>query len=488
MMDLPIYVAGKPLRTVQRVPIKAPGSSRIVGRAGWAQMDHAVNAVRALESGQKQLRQISSWRRREICAKVHEYLVNHQEQFARCISQEAGKPITTARGEVERALTTFRLAVEEATRVEGFQLSADIDRRSENYYATVERVPAGPCLCITPFNFPLNLVAHKMAPAIACGCSFILKPSDRTPLTALMLGEALRQSGLPPESWSILPCDVDVARYLTGAAPIRIVSFTGSVGVGYEIQRQAAGKKVILELGSNSAVIVEADADPVDAAARIVPAAFGYAGQSCISVQQIFVHRRLAHAMLGRLVDTTRRLKVGDPSSPRTDVGPMIDQAAALRIEGWINAAVSSGAKILIGGKRRGAFYHPTLLTDVPPTADIVQNEAFGPVAVVETYSDISEVITRINSSRFGLQVGIFTDQLSLVRCIFREVWVGGVVVNDVPTTRVDALPYGGVKASGIGREGVRWAIAEMTELKTLLVREKPPGKADKPGRKTAGK
>ncbi len=481
MIDLPIYLAGKPLRTSQRVGITAPGTSRVVGRACWAQMRHAQQAISLIETGQKKLAELASWQRQVICRNMLDYVTANRDKFARCISQEAGKPITTARGEVDRALTTFRLAVEESTRVEGFQPAADIDARSLGYYATVERVPAGPCVFITPFNFPLNLVAHKIAPAMACGCSFILKPSERTPLTALMLGEGLRLSGLPPESWAILPCDADVARYLTGADPIRVVSFTGSVAVGYEIQRQAVGKKIVLELGSNSAVIVEADADVFDAVDRIVPAAFGYAGQSCISVQRIFLHRRIAPKAMARLVEKTRQLKVGDPALAATDVGPMIDEAAAVRIHKWVASAVESGAKVLIGGKRSGAYYAPTLLTDVPAGAEVVQNEAFGPVAVIDVYSDISVALREINKSRFGLQLGIFSDQLSLVRRVFRSAHVGAVVVNDVPTTRIDALPYGGVKASGIGREGVRWAIAELTELKTLLVREKALPRAKDP-------
>ncbi|MGC8560002.1 MAG: aldehyde dehydrogenase family protein [Phycisphaerae bacterium] len=481
MIDLPIYLAGKPLRTSQRVGITAPGTSRVVGRAGWAQMRHAQQAISLIETGQKKLSELASWQRLVICRNMLDYVTANREKFARCISQEAGKPITTARGEVERALTTFRLAVEESTRVEGFQPTADIDQRSLGYYATVERVPAGPCVFITPFNFPLNLVAHKVAPAMACGCSFILKPSERTPLTSLMLGEGLRRSGLPPESWAILPCDADVARYLTGADRVRVVSFTGSVAVGCDIQRQAVGKKVILELGSNSAVIVEADADVSDAVDRIVPAAFGYAGQSCISVQRIFLHRRIARKAIERLVEKTRQLKVGDPALAATDVGPMIDEAAATRIEKWVASAVEAGAKVLIGGKRTGAYYTPTLLTDVPASAEVVQNEAFGPVAIIDVYSDISDALGEINRSRFGLQLGIFSDQLSLVRGVFRSAQVGAVVVNDVPTTRIDALPYGGVKASGIGREGVRWAIAELTELKTLLVRDKALPRANDP-------
>ena len=242
--------------------------------------------------------------------------------------------------------------------------------------------------------------------------------------------------------------------------------------MGYEIQRQAIGKKVVLELGSDSAVILEPDTDIADAVGRIVPAAFGYAGQSCISVQKIFIHEKIADNAIRKLVQKTRQLRVGNPSSPRTDVGPLIDEANAVRIEKWVASAVQAGATLLTGGTRRGAYFQPTLLTNVPPTSELSQNEAFGPVAIIITYADISEAIARINASRFGLHLGLFSDSVSLTRRVFKEAQVGGVIVNDVPTTRVDALPYGGVKASGIGREGVRWAIAEFTELKTLLVRK----------------
>lgn len=472
MLDLPIYLAGKPLRTPHRVIIKSPGSRRVVGQTFNADMHHARQAVAAVEKGQKKLAALSSWQRRDICQNVLDYLQTHRERLAQCICLEAGKPITAARGEVDRALTTFRLAVEESTRVDGYQPTADIDARSSHYYAVVERVAAGPCVCITPFNFPLNLVAHKLAPAMACGCPFILKPSERTPLTALLLGEALCRSGLPPESWSILPCDTDVARYLTNAAPVRVVSFTGSVGVGYEIQRQAIGKKVILELGSNSAVILEPDTDLDDAVGRIVPAAFGFAGQSCISVQKIFIHERIAGDAIAKIVPKVRQLRVGNPVLAATDVGPLIDEASAIRIEQWVSSAVEAGAKVLTGGVRRGAYYAPTLLVDVPPTAEISHNEAFGPVALIIKYAGIADAIKQVNASRFGLQLGLFSDSVAVTRRVFKDAQVGALVVNDVPTTRIDALPYGGVKASGIGREGVRWAIAELTELKTMIVRQ----------------
>ncbi len=471
MLDLPCFVAGKPLAAAKRTPIYKPGSGRLAGYAGFAQPPDVKAALARLPYGMAALRKLCAWQRRDICERVYRFVLANRKLFAQCICAEAGKPITTANGEVDRAITTFRLAMEESTRINGLQPPADIDERSSNYYAVVERVAAGPCIFITPFNFPLNLVAHKVAPALACGCPFILKPSERTPLTALLLGRGLAESGLPADAWSILPCDKSLTLPMVTDAAVRIVSFTGSVAVGYEIQGHAVGKRTILELGSNSAVVVTPDADLHDAAQRIVPAAFGYAGQSCISVQRIYVHKTIDPQFTALLLQKTRSLRMGNPQLPGTDVGPLIDEASAARLDDWVRAAVEKGARVLIGGKRRGAYFTPTLLTDVPDGCDILEQEAFGPVAVIETYQRMDKLIARINRSRFGLQVGVFSDSVAQTRRLFKAVDAGAVVVNDVPTTRIDSLPYGGVKQSGIGREGVRWAIEDMTELKTLLVR-----------------
>jgi len=467
----PFWLYGRPTEGPRR-EIRSPWNGSVIASIAEAQSEHIQQAMFALQDAAGKLASLSGYQRREICRKVYEGLIARQDQFAYCIAAEAGKPIRTARAEVERATTTFRLAMEESTRVAGVQLPVDIDPRSKDYDCVVERFPVGPCLFITPFNFPLNLVAHKVAPALACGCPFILKPSDRTPITALMLGELLASADLPSGSWSILPTPVENVTRMVLDRVIKLVSFTGSVSVGWGLQRLAVGKKIILELGSNSAVAVEPDADLDAAVERIVAGAFGYSGQSCISVQRIFLHQSIAENFTVELVARARKLVAGSPEDESTDVGPMIDEAAARRIEEWVSQAVSGGAKILTGGSRRGAFYEPTLLTDVSPDSRIACEEAFGPVAVIEPYTDFEKMLWRVNDSRYGLQAGLFTRDLLKARKAFEQLQVGGVIINDVPTTRLDGMPYGGVKDSGLGREGVHFAIEHMTELKTLLVRK----------------
>ena len=467
----PYYLFGKPefRDTVRTVKSLQDGS--ILAEVTYADAQAVQQALAAMTVVMPKMRKLSAIQRRKSCDVVYTGLLNRAEEFARLIAQEAGKPIKTARAEVARALTTFRLAMEESTRIAGVQLPVDIDERSEGYYCVVERVAAGPAVFITPFNFPLNLVAHKVAPALACGCPFLLKPSDRTPLTALLLGELLTQANLPHGSWSILPCDVQHVTTMVQYPGVRIVSFTGSVKVGWELQTKAVGKHILLELGSNSAVVVEPDVDITEAVSRIVPAAFGYAGQSCISVQRIFLHHRIAPQAIKQLVEKTSALRMGAPLDESTDVSCMIDQDAAQRVEQWVHQAVDGGAKLLCGGRRDGAFYLPTLLTHVPPKAHLACEEAFAPVAIIEEYEDFSQVLAKVNQSSLGIHAGIFTRDLFKARQAFETLQVGGVIINDAPTVRIDAMPYGGVKQSGLGREGVRFAIEEFCALKTMLVR-----------------
>jgi acyl-CoA reductase-like NAD-dependent aldehyde dehydrogenase len=467
----PFWLCGRPADGPKH-EIRSPDDGSVIGTVAQAGSEQIKQALEALRHSFPDLQRMSSYQRMEICRKVYEGLIARQEEFAYIIALEAGKPIRTAQAEVERALTTFRLAVEESTRIGGVQLPVDIDQRSQDYHCVIERKPVGPCLFITPFNFPLNLVAHKVAPALACGCPFILKPSDRTPMTALLLGELLSKADLPIGSWSILPTPVENIAGMVTDPVIQLISFTGSAKVGWNLQRLATGKRVLLELGSNSAVAVEPDADIEDAVDRIVTGAFGYAGQSCISVQRIFLHQSIAEHVTSELVAQTQKLVIGSPLSQDTDVGPMIDQVAAERIEEWVLEATRGGAKILIGGKRRGAIYEPTLLAHVPSNSRLVCEEAFGPVAVIEVYDEFERMLVSVNDSQFGLQAGLFTRDLVKARMAFDHLEVGAVIINDVPTMRIDAMPYGGVKASGIGREGVHFAIEHMTELKTLIVRK----------------
>ncbi len=467
----PYYLCGKPEFSDTLRAVKSLQDGGLLAEVAYAEAAAIEQALAAMRDVMPMMRKMSAIQRRNACEAVHTALLKRAEEFARLIAQEAGKPIKTARAEVARALTTFRLAVEESTRIAGLQLPVDIDERSEGYYCIVERVAAGPAVFITPFNFPLNLVAHKVAPALACGCPFLLKPSERTPLTSLLLGELLMQANMPPGSWSILPCEVQHVPTMVQDPRVRIVSFTGSVQVGWELQARAVGKRVLLELGSNSAVVVEPDTDISEAVSRIVPAAFGYAGQSCISVQRIFLHQSIAAEAIRQLIEKTSALRVGAPLDESTDVSCMIDQAAAQRVEQWVKQAVDGGAKLLCGGRRDGALYLPTLLTHVPANAHLACEEAFAPVAIIEEYDDFSQVLKKVNQSPLGIHAGIFTRDLFKARQAFETLEVGGVIINDVPTVRIDAMPYGGVKQSGLGREGVRFAIEEFCDLKTLLVR-----------------
>ncbi|MGC8624458.1 MAG: aldehyde dehydrogenase family protein [Phycisphaerae bacterium] len=465
------YLCGIPEMGNTIRSLKSLQDGSILAEVAYADAAILERAIAAMSAVMPTMRKLSGIKRRRICETVYTGLLARQEDFARMIAQEAGKPIKSARGEVGRALTTFRLAMEESTRIGGEQLPVDIDERSEGYHCVIERIPAGPAVFITPFNFPLNLVAHKVAPALACGCPFVLKPSDRTPLTALLLGELLAQADMPPGSWSILPTAVENVKAMISDPRVRIVSFTGSVRVGWALQAQAVGKRVLLELGSNSAVVVESDADIADAVSRIIPAAFGYSGQSCISVQRIYVHKNIAPDVIARLVTAAKALRIGPPLDETTDVSCMIDEAAARRVATWVQEALAAGATLLCGGRRDGAWYYPTLLSHVPATARVACEEVFGPVAIIEEYDNFSAVLTKINASTLGIHAGVFTKDLFKARQAFETLEVGGVIINDVPTMRIDAMPYGGVKQSGLGREGVRFAIEHLTELKTLVTR-----------------
>ncbi len=462
------YLVGKPASSELKAGVRNPFNGEMVAEVCQANAEQVERAIAGMVEAYAELRRWPSWRRTKACEHVHRRLIERAKEFARTIALEAGKPIKTARGEVARAITTFKLAAEEATRIVGEQLPVDIDERGTGYHAVVERVPIGPASFFTPYNFPLNLVAHKVGPAMACGCPFIVKPSERTPLTALLLGELLAETEFPAGSWSVLPCDRQTSRPLVTDERIKVFSFTGSPEVGWKLKAAAGKKAIVLELGNNSAVIVEGDANVAEAVKRIVPAAFGYAGQSCISVQRIYLHASIATEATRQLVEATQKLKVGDPLDEATDVGPMIDEAAAARLESWI---AESGGEVLYGGSRKGTMFEPTLVRGVQAGSKLGCEEAFGPVAILETYSDFDDVLRQVNATRYGLQAGIFTRNLFKVRQAFETLDVGGLVVNDVPTTRIDNMPYGGVKDSGIGREGVRYAMEHFLERKVMLTR-----------------
>jgi acyl-CoA reductase-like NAD-dependent aldehyde dehydrogenase len=440
-----------------------------VAQAGAAVVDQAIAAAFDARSA---MAAFPPDARRDVLEHCVRRFGERSEELALALCIEAGKPIKDARGEVARLIDTFRIAAGEATRVEGETVELQISERTRGYRGLVKRVPVGACSFITPFNFPLNLVAHKVAPAIAAGCPFVLKPSERTPVGALIIGEVLAETGLPKGAFSILPCPVADADALVTDPRIALLSFTGGL-VGWDLKARAGRKKVVLELGGNAACIVDADPGrPLDeVVARLVSGAYYQSGQSCIGVQRIYVHRQRYDALKAALATAVGKLRMGDPRDEGVFIGPMIDEAAAQRVEDWIAAAVAGGAKILAGGARKGNLLPAALLENVPHDADLYRREAFGPVAAIEPFDDFDDALARVNDSDFGLQAGVFTGDLAHAMRAWDRLEVGGVVVGDIPSFRVDNMPYGGVKGSGSGREGVRYAIADMTEPRLLVIR-----------------
>jgi acyl-CoA reductase-like NAD-dependent aldehyde dehydrogenase len=383
---------------------------------------------------------------------------------------EAGKPIRDALVEVDRASLTFRLGAEEAERLGGEVIPLDLMASSKGRIGITRRYPAGPVAAISPFNFPLNLAAHKLAPAIAAGCSIVLKPPSKDPLTMLTVAEIVEEAGAPAGSVSILPMSRALGDRLVADDRFAVLSFTGSPAVGWPMKARAGRKKVVLELGGNAAVIVDRTANLAWAVNRITVGSFAYAGQVCISVQRIFVHDDIFDAFVERFRAAAGTLRLGDPLDAETDLGPMVDAKAAARTQAWVDEAVAAGARVLLGGHADGTFFPPTILVDVPLNAKVCTEEAFAPLVVLARFSDFDAAVAQANDSRFGLQAGVFTNDLGNALRAFDGLEVGGVILNDVPTYRIDNMPYGGVKDSGLGREGLRYAIEDMTEIRILVV------------------
>ncbi|MES2095174.1 MAG: aldehyde dehydrogenase family protein [Pseudomonadota bacterium] len=395
------------------------------------------------------------------------------DELAYALCVEAGKPIRDSEGEVTRLIDTFRIAAEEAVRMTGEVQPLDISPRAKGYMGMWRRVPIGPCSFISPFNFPLNLAAHKIAPAIAVGCPFVMKPASRTPLGALIIGEVLAETDLPKGAFSILPAHRDGADLFTEDDRLKLLSFTGSPAVGWELKAKAGKKKVVLELGGNAACIIDRDADLDDALERVIFGAFYQSGQSCIHAQRIIVHEEVYDRFRDMFVARAKTLVAGDPKDRNVFIGPMISEGEAKRLDGWIQAAVAAGAKLLCGGQREGAMLEATIIEHTPRDTDAYREEAFGPVALLSKFSDFDAALEEVNASKFGLQAGIFTRDLFKVLDAWDRLDVGGIVINDVPSFRVDNMPYGGVKDSGLGREGVRFAMEDMTEIRNLVIRRR---------------
>jgi acyl-CoA reductase-like NAD-dependent aldehyde dehydrogenase len=452
------------------IQILSPYDSSVVGETFQATPADLNRAIAAAVRSFEKTRHLAADERKRVLLAIAEGISRSRDDFARMIALEAGKPMKAARVEVDRAIFTFTLAAEESARKTDEHLSL---AGNPNRSGLVRRFPIGTIAAITPFNFPLNLVAHKLAPAMAVGCSVVLKPAPQTPLTALMLARIIQEAGWPAGALNVLPLSNEDAAQLVEDDRLKMFSFTGSAQVGWELKAKSGKKRVVLELGGNAAVIVHSDADIADAAARCAFGGFTYAGQSCISVQRIFVEQSKYQQFLDALVPKVRALKCGDPLDETVDVGPLIRESDAERIESWISEAVTAGATLLCGGKRtrNGRFIEPAVLTHTKPNQKVNGEEIFGPVVTVEPYAEFEQALRMVNDSRYGLQAGVFTASDELISRAFDQLEVGGVIVNDVPTFRSDQMPYGGVKDSGLGREGVRYAMEEMTDLKVLVTK-----------------
>ncbi|MDX9873403.1 MAG: aldehyde dehydrogenase family protein [Spongiibacteraceae bacterium] len=467
----PLYLNNLPLQPNAELAVTDKYTGEVAFRCAQADaalIDHAIQG--AVEAAGP-MAALPSYARQAVLQHCIDRFQQRFDELAEVLCIEAGKPIRDAEGEVRRLIDTFRIAAEESVRMTGEVQPLDISPRAKGYQGFWKRVPIGACSFISPFNFPLNLAAHKVAPALAVGCPFVLKPASRTPIGALLIGEILAETDLPAGAFSILPAHRDGADLFTTDDRLKLLSFTGSPEVGWELKARAGRKKVVLELGGNAAVIIDRDADLDDAVERVIFGAFYQSGQSCIGVQRILAHADIYDAFREQLVTRTRALIAGDPKNRDTFVGPLISEQEARRLEEWVEEAVGLGATLLCGGQRDGAILAATLLENAPAEARINREEAFGPVATLASFSDFDDAMRIVNDSKFGLQAGIFTRDLFKMFSAWDRLEVGGVVINDVPSFRVDNMPYGGVKDSGLGREGIRFAMEDMTELRSLVVR-----------------
>jgi acyl-CoA reductase-like NAD-dependent aldehyde dehydrogenase len=456
------------------IEVRSPWDQGLVGRVTMATRADARQAVNHAVASMRRTRALPRWKRREILEDVAASLIEQHERFAQLILAEAGKPIRLARAEVDRAILTFKTAAEEAARLGGESIPLDLTEGNEGRWGLVQRFPLGPVLAVTPFNFPLNLVAHKAAPAMAAGCPILIKPAPQTPFTALALGEIILKAGWPEEALAVLPLsNADTAWLAEKEDRIKLLSFTGSAQVGWQLKSRSGRKRALLELGGNAALIVHSDwRDLSEAAARAAHAAFDYAGQSCISLQRIFVERPVFQTFLWKFVECAGTLVAGDPSDDAADLGPLVRPAEADRIESWIREAVDAGARLVSGGERKDSILTPAILSGTHAGMKLRDEEVFGPVVTIEPYDDFEEALAEVNHSHYGLQSGLLTRDSGRILTAYRELEVGALIVGDMPTWRLDPMPYGGVKDSGLGREGIRSAIHEMTEPRMLVMAE----------------
>lgn len=466
----PLLIGGEWRTTAQAREVRSPYSSELIASFSVAFGAEVEEALSAAARAATEMRELPRHRIAEGLRAIAEGIRARAEEFARTIALEAGKPIRAARVEVERGVMTFTHASEEARRFAGEVVPLDGQATGGGRTGWTERFPRGVVFGITPFNFPLNLVAHKVAPALASRNAIVVKPSPRTPLTALLLGEVFLESGLPRAALQVVPMEIETIDDVLEDERVNMVSFTGSAEVGWLLRRRAARIPVALELGGNAPVIVDETADIESAAERTAASAFAYAGQVCISAQRVLVHESVSEEFTERFVNIANSLKAGDPLDESTVLSNMIDEAAAKRAEAWVKEAVGAGARLLCGGRREGSLLEATVLTDVHAEMRVVSEEVFAPVATLQTFGDFEEALAEANNTRYGLQAGVFTRETARALRAFRALDFGGVIVNDSPAFRVDNMPYGGVKLSGAGREGVRYAMEEMTEPRLIVI------------------
>ncbi|HJP70311.1 MAG TPA: aldehyde dehydrogenase family protein [Candidatus Limnocylindria bacterium] len=472
--SIPIFLAGDFVEAGTPLEVRDPATDEIVATTFQAGADELERATLAAVEAFEETKRLPSYARRDALMHVANCIERDADELAVLLSRESGKPVKDARGEVARGALTFRIAAEEATRINGEWLPLDWAPANKGRHGIVRRYPIGPVAGISPFNFPLNLAAHKVAPAIAAGCSIVLKPPSKDPLSMLRVAEYLAETDLPKGAMSILPMDRPTGDRMVSDDRFKLLSFTGSPSVGWKMKAEAGKKKVVLELGGNAGAIVDETADLDWAVERLVYGSFAYAGQVCISVQRIYVVRDIYDEFERRFVERTRRVKVGNPLDPDTELGPMVDEKAVQRTDGWVADALASGARALVRGEADGRWFGPTVLADVPRDAMICSEEAFAPVVNLFPVDSFADALRDINDSRFGLQCGIFTSSLDHTLLAHDELEMGGIIVNDIPTWRTDAMPYGGVKDSGLGREGLRWSIEDMTEPRLLAFARTP--------------
>jgi acyl-CoA reductase-like NAD-dependent aldehyde dehydrogenase len=476
----PLYVCNEARQPNADLEVTDKYSGKVAFRVAQADAATILEGIAGTVEATEPMARMPAYERQNVLQHCVDRFKERFDELAFALCVEAGKPIKDSEGEVGRLIDTFRIAAEESVRMTGEVQPLDISPRAKGYQGMWKRVPIGPCSFISPFNFPLNLAAHKIAPALAVGCPFIVKPASRTPLGTIIIGEILAETNLPRGAFSILPAHRDGADLFTTDERLKLLSFTGSPGVGWDLKAKAGKKKVVLELGGNAAVVVDHDADLDDAVERIIFGAFYQSGQSCIGVQRIIIHADIYDDLKERLVARAGKLIAGDPKDPKTFVGPMISEGEARRLDNWVQEATQGGATLLCGGKREGAMLEATLLENVDRSTSLYREEAFGPVAILSKFTDFNAAMAEVNDSKFGLQAGIFTRDLFKMFDAWDHLDVGGVVINDVPSYRVDNMPYGGVKDSGLGREGVRFAMEDMTEIRNLVVRRRDEGPTKK--------